>query len=190
MSHDWSCVLATVDCVWKIRLFVIHKKNKFVPICDTVIMYQWEKWQGRGIEAMDDKVDGWLVSWPIWIKYLKRKQIKSVTRPNGNDILRKFPTGRRTRIVVILFTKRRRGTVNTIRFISMNGRKKVNILVVNGVVFSCWIVCPGLFHVLARSANHDLEPHMVNTSHKVNTLSIGHPLMHRLGGRYPTGGTI
>jgi len=127
MSHDWSCVIATVDCVWKIRLFVRHK-NKFVPICDTVIMYQWEKWQGRGTEAMDDKVDGWLVSWPIWIKYLKRKQIKSVTRPNGNDILRKFPTGRRTRIVVILFTKRRRGTVNTIRFISMNGRKKVNIL--------------------------------------------------------------
>jgi len=44
---------------------------------------------------------------------------------------------------------------------------------------------PGNFHVLARSANHDLEPQMTNTSHMVNTLSIGHPLMHRLGGIPP-----
>mmetsp|Transcript_57693 Transcript_57693/g.62319 ORF Transcript_57693/g.62319 Transcript_57693/m.62319 type:complete len:122 (+) Transcript_57693:297-662(+) len=39
---------------------------------------------------------------------------------------------------------------------------------------------PGNFNVLARSQSHDLEPQMTNTSHMVNTLSIGHPLMHQL----------
>jgi len=34
-------------------------------------------------------------------------------------------------------------------------------------------------------ANHDLEPQMTNTSHRVNILSIGHPLMHRLVGIPP-----
>jgi len=43
--------------------------------------------------------------------------------------------------------------------------------------FSCWIVSLEIFHVLARSANHDLEPQLTNTSHMVNTLSIGHPLI-------------
>jgi hypothetical protein len=35
---------------------------------------------------------------------------------------------------------------------------------------------PGNFHILARSNQHDLAPHMVNVSHMVNTLSIGDPM--------------
>jgi len=43
---------------------------------------------------------------------------------------------------------------------------------------------PGNFFM--SRANHDLEPQLTNTSHIVNTHSIGHPWMHRLGG-YSTG---
>ena len=35
---------------------------------------------------------------------------------------------------------------------------------------------PGNFHILARSQNHDLAPHMTNVSHMVNSLSIGDPM--------------
>jgi len=53
--------------------------------------------------------------------------------------------------------------------------------------FSCWIVFPGgiFMCLLARCVIHDWEP--PNDQHEsviwsVVTLSIGHPLMHRLGG--------
>ena len=35
---------------------------------------------------------------------------------------------------------------------------------------------PGNFHILARSNQHDLAPHMTNVSHQVNALSIGDPV--------------
>ena len=35
---------------------------------------------------------------------------------------------------------------------------------------------PGNFHILARSNQHDLAPHMTNVSHQVNSLSIGDPV--------------
>lgn len=39
---------------------------------------------------------------------------------------------------------------------------------------------PGNFHVQARSASHDLVPHMTNVSHIVNQLSIGEPIVQRM----------
>jgi hypothetical protein len=35
---------------------------------------------------------------------------------------------------------------------------------------------PGNFHILARSNQHDLAPHMTNVSHMVHSLSIGDPM--------------
>jgi thiol-disulfide isomerase/thioredoxin len=39
---------------------------------------------------------------------------------------------------------------------------------------------PGNFHIQARSAHHDLVPHMTNVSHIVHHLSIGEPIVQRL----------
>lgn len=39
---------------------------------------------------------------------------------------------------------------------------------------------PGNFHVQARSAHHDLVPHMTNVSHIIHHLSIGEPMVQRL----------
>jgi len=39
---------------------------------------------------------------------------------------------------------------------------------------------PGNFHIQARSANHDLVPHMTNVSHVVNSLTIGEPMVQRM----------
>lgn len=35
---------------------------------------------------------------------------------------------------------------------------------------------PGNFHILARSNQHDLAPHMTNVSHMIHSLSIGDPM--------------
>ena len=35
---------------------------------------------------------------------------------------------------------------------------------------------PGNFHILARSSQHDLAPHMTNVSHMVHSLTIGDPM--------------
>jgi len=39
---------------------------------------------------------------------------------------------------------------------------------------------PGNFHVQARSAHHDLVPHMTNVSHEIHHLSIGEPVANKL----------
>lgn len=39
---------------------------------------------------------------------------------------------------------------------------------------------PGNFHIQARSAHHDLAPHMTNVSHIIHHLSIGEPFLQRL----------
>mmetsp|Transcript_21392 Transcript_21392/g.24597 ORF Transcript_21392/g.24597 Transcript_21392/m.24597 type:complete len:619 (+) Transcript_21392:81-1937(+) len=43
---------------------------------------------------------------------------------------------------------------------------------------------PGNFHILARSKHHDLNPHLTNVSHIVNSLSIGSPSASGGSNRY------
>jgi hypothetical protein len=39
---------------------------------------------------------------------------------------------------------------------------------------------PGNFHIQARSAHHDMVPHMTNVSHVIHHLSLGEPIAERL----------
>ena len=39
---------------------------------------------------------------------------------------------------------------------------------------------PGNFHIQARSAHHDIVPHMTNVSHEVHSLTMGEPTAERM----------